>query len=102
MKRGLFGAWRWVVQERHQAALRRAWECFVRAFTWHPQETGETYLVHLWFTVKTSLMLLMLSLVILIHGIFPFWFLRTTSNRIEKLYQVMQARAPKTPGHADG
>lgn len=66
-----------------------------KKFTDHLAQTGETYLEHLWFTVKMSVNLLYCSIILFIHGLFPFLFTTAVSTRIIKLYQVMQTRVPK-------
>jgi hypothetical protein len=63
-------------------------------FTEHPHATGETYLEHLWFTLRMSGRMLWASFAILIHGIFPFLFTKTGSNEILALYTIMKNRIP--------
>ena len=86
----------WLGQEKHRVMARRAQAEFKKAFTQHPEDTGETYLEHLWFTFKISLRFAYVTLVILIHGLFPFWFVRTSSQQIEKVYGIMKSRIPKS------
>lgn len=66
-----------------------------RAFTEHPHETGETYLQHLWFTVKMGGRLFYTTVVLTIHGLFPFLLVKTASRQIERVYGIMRARVPK-------
>jgi hypothetical protein len=66
-----------------------------RAFTQHPHETGETYLQHLRFTLGMALRFALVSMIITIHGFFPFLMPTTASRYIEKLYWVMKGRIPK-------
>ena len=71
--------------------------CWVKTlFTQHPKDTGETYLQHLWFTVTISLQLFFAATTLLLHGILPFIFTRTTSAQIEKLYLIMKSRIPQS------
>lgn len=71
--------------------------CWVKTlFTQHPKDTNETYLQHLWFTVTISSQLLLAAITLLLHGIFPFIFTRTTSSQIEKLYLIMKSRIPQS------
>jgi hypothetical protein len=65
-------------------------------FTRHPAETGETYGEHLWFTVKMAAHFVLVALVMMVHGLFPFLLTRAASKQIEKLYWVMKGRIPKT------
>jgi hypothetical protein len=66
----------------------------IAAFTSHPAEVGESYLSHLWFTVKTACVLLGCALALVIHGLFPFLFVRTASSTIERLWDCMKDRIP--------
>jgi hypothetical protein len=66
-----------------------------RAFTAHPQATGETYRQHLWFTFTMSARFLYTTLVLLIHGLFPFLLARAASTEIERIYTIMRGRVPK-------
>ncbi len=68
----------------------------VGVFTLHPAQTHETYLQHLWFTMRMSLRFAALGVILLTHGIFPFVFTRTASLEIEKVYLIMRSRIPKT------
>lgn len=65
-----------------------------QAFTEHPQATGETYLEHLWFTLRMSARMFWAGFAILMHGIFPFLFTKTGSNEIAALYAIMKNRIP--------
>lgn len=65
------------------------------AFTEHPKATQETYFEHLWFAIKMLGRFIFLGFSIIIHGLFPFLFTRTTSNHIEILYRIMKARTPQ-------
>lgn len=86
----------WVLRDEHRAQARALRDQAHRAFTEHPEETGETYLQHLWFTFTMSLRFFVTTLVILIHGIFPFLLVRTASNHIETIYRIMKSRIPKS------
>ena len=64
-------------------------------FTKHPEETGETYFQHFIFTMVMGLRFLFIGVIILIHGIFPFIFVRTASNQVMQVYRIMRTRVPK-------
>lgn len=64
-------------------------------FVSHPEETGETYMEHLAFTVKMGLRIITCGILLLVHGLFPFTFRRTVSMQIEKIYAILKARIPK-------
>lgn len=65
------------------------------AFTGHPHETGETYLEHLWFTLNMSLRFMLVTLIMLAHGFFPFLLTRAASRQTERIYGIMKGRIPK-------
>ena len=86
----------WVMREEHRVHARELREQARRAFTEPPEETGETYLQHLGFTLGMSLRFFFTTLVILIHGLFPFLLTRTASLSIERIYRIMKSRIPKS------
>jgi hypothetical protein len=61
-------------------------------FNAHPHSLGESYLEHLWATVKLASHFLFAVIVILIHGLFPFLCTTTASRQIEKIYRKMKKR----------
>ena len=67
-----------------------------RLFTEHPYETGETYLQHLWFTARMSVRILLCASCLMVHGVLPFLFRKTTSSQIEKIYAILKKRIPKS------
>ena len=85
----------WALQDKHKVKVKQLRSDVEKAFTEHPEATGETYLQHLWFTAKMSSRFAYSWLVILIHGIFPFLCTRTASNQIELVYRIMKTRIPK-------
>ncbi len=86
----------WITREEHRAKARELGQEINRAFTEHPEETGESYLQHLWFTTKMSARFLYSMLVLLIHGLFPFVLTRAASEQIEIVYRIMKTRIPKS------
>lgn len=64
-------------------------------FTHHPEETGETYLQHLGFTLRMGARFIYTTTVLIIHGLFPFLLTRAASRQIEIIYTIMRARVPK-------
>lgn len=85
----------WIMRDAHQQKAKELKQHFGRAFTEHPHETGETYIEHLKFTIKMTSRLLYTSIVLFTHGVFPFLFMKTASQQIEKLYGIMKSRIPK-------
>jgi len=76
-----------------KAALRRLFE---QAFLEHPKAAGETYWQHFAFTISMATRLGLCSMALIIHGIFPFLFVHTTSNKMKKANAILRARADKT------
>lgn len=72
------------------------WQKIKDAFTKHPAEAGETYGQHLMFTVGMALRLLVTSMVLIIHGIFPFMCCHTASQKMKRCQAVMADRAKMT------
>jgi uncharacterized protein YjeT (DUF2065 family) len=66
------------------------------AFTEHPAEAGESYGQHLWFSISMAGRLLACSVVLLIHGLFPFMCCHTASQKMNKCQSVMTERAKMT------
>jgi hypothetical protein len=86
----------WLTREEHREKARVLRAEINRAFTEHPEDTGETYWQHLWFTSCMSARFLFTTIVIMIHGIFPFLLTRTASNQIDRVYKIIQQRIPKS------
>jgi hypothetical protein len=76
-------------------ATRALSRYILNAFTQHPAQTRETYLQHLWFTIKTSLRFVALGVLLFLHGVFPFIFVRTASIQVERIYLLMRSRIPQ-------
>lgn len=66
---------------------------FKKLFHDHPEQTGETYLQHLAFTARTTVELLCIACALFIHGLFPFLFETTASRGINRLHEIIAARA---------
>ncbi|MFZ4124914.1 MAG: DUF6356 family protein [Rickettsiales bacterium] len=81
-------------KEKAQEVAQKVSAKLNEAFTEHPKATGETYLEHLWFTLRMSGRMLWAGIAILLHGIFPFLFTKTGSNEITALYAIMKNRIP--------
>ena len=86
----------WLFQPRHREWLRAKQAVVCSAFTNHPEEAGETYLQHLWFTVRMALRFVYAGIILLTHGVFPFLLTRSASSQIEAIYRIMKTRIPKT------
>ncbi len=85
--------------DRMAQAKEKAQALYVRtkaAFTEHPAEAGESYGQHLWFSISMAGRLLACSVVLLIHGLFPFMCCHTASQKMKKCQSVMTERAKMT------
>lgn len=92
----MFRSWLdWLLQERHREYWRKVKSEMRRLYTEHPNEAGETFWQHLWFTFTMSMRFLYTGVVIIIHGLFPFLLKREGSRQIEKVYHIMKSRQPK-------
>ncbi len=60
--------------------------------TRHLHEADENYFVHLAYTTKTALMLIISGIVVFIHGLVPFLFVHTGSCMIEAIYAGLKTR----------
>ncbi len=85
----------WLLQDKHLQKAKQLREELEKAFTEHPRLTGENYFQHLWFTFKVSLRFVLVSIVLITHGLFPFLFKRATSDQIERVYFIMKSRVPR-------
>ncbi len=94
-------SWRWLTQERHRQQLRTAQAYIKQQFTEHPRETQETYLQHLWFTLRLTARILFCGTALLLHGVFPFLLKRTTSRQMQRIYTILRGRMPKPPEGSD-
>ncbi len=72
------------------------WQRIKAAFTAHPAEAGETYSQHLLFTVGMAFRLIACSVVLIIHGIFPFLCCHTASKKMKRCQAVVAERAKMT------
>ncbi len=86
----------WFSSDERRAKARALTEVVNRAFTEHPRDTGESYWQHLWFTATISTRFLLTTIVIMIHGVFPFLLTRAASDQIEATYRTMKQRIPKS------
>ena len=58
----------------------------------HLHRVKENYFVHLVYAVRLAVGLLFLSVVSLIHGVFPFILTSVVATQIEKLNKVLHER----------
>jgi hypothetical protein len=58
----------------------------------HPNKVGETYFEHFLKAFGFGIKLMLISLRVFIHAIFPWCFEHSTSDRIKKLNDILQDR----------
>lgn len=64
-------------------------------FTQHPAEVGETYFEHLATAAGFGAIMLLGSLCVLIHAVFPFLFVQTGSRTMDRLHKRMTRRSDR-------
>jgi uncharacterized circularly permuted ATP-grasp superfamily protein len=70
-------------------------------FTRHPGEVGETYFEHMGVASRVGLKLAGGAIACFVHALFPFLFVKTGSETIDKLYRQIHKRvdAPNWERH---
>lgn len=64
---------------------------FLQPFRQHPQSVGESYLQHMATSFSFGATMFATSMAALVHGVFPFLFVKTGSNAVSRLHQRMVA-----------
>tara|TARA_R110002072_G_scaffold123048_18_gene258138 strand:+ start:2262 stop:2522 length:261 start_codon:yes stop_codon:yes gene_type:complete len=73
-----------------------------KLFTDHPQSVGESYIAHLGMAFSFGSRMFVVSLACLLHGIFPFLFVKTGSKLVASLHREMVThRDRRDPRPAD-
>lgn len=70
-----------------------------RLFTEHPASVDETYLEHMGVATGFGLHMVLAGLACLVHGVFPFLFVKTGSRAISALHERMVTKRRR---HAPG
>lgn len=73
-------------------------------FTDHPHSVGETYFEHMGMASSFGLRMVLAGLACLLHGLFPFLFVKTGSTTIRHLHETMishRSRVRAAPELAD-
>lgn len=73
---------------------------FTNIFTDHPATVGETYAEHFQSAWRFSAQLFCAAILCLVHGILPFLFTRSGSERIRRLHDEMIVNRAHTPVNA--
>jgi hypothetical protein len=69
---------------------------FRKLFLDHPRSMGESYTQHAGFAAVVGFRMIFAGLACLLHGLFPFLFVRTGSNCIRDLHANLDVRRPAT------
>ena len=72
-----------------------------KAFTKHPASVGETYSQHLRQASGFGGRLIVAGFACLLHGIFPFLFIKTGSKQVVKLHDKMVTNRSNIPEMLD-
>jgi hypothetical protein len=70
-------------------------------FTQHPSDVGETYSEHLVHASGFGFRMILGGLACVLHGIFPFLFVKTGSRQISSLHDRMVLNRTKLPSVLD-
>ncbi|MEM7779431.1 MAG: DUF6356 family protein [Pseudomonadota bacterium] len=74
---------------------------FKKAFTDHPASVGESYFEHLAHATGFGLRMIAGGCACMLHGIFPFLFVKTGSRQITTLHGRMVTHRSKLPEPLD-
>ena len=72
-----------------------------KAFTEHPSSVGETYFEHLAMASSFGLRMIVGGFACMLHGLFPFLFVKTGSKQIQTLHGRMIVNRSKLPQPID-
>ena len=70
-------------------------------FTQHPSDVGETYGEHLVHASSFGFRMILGGMACVLHGIFPFLFVKTGSRQISSLHDRMVLNRTKLPSALD-
>lgn len=73
----------------------------LKAFTDHPESVGETYFQHLRQASGFGLRMMLGGVACILHGIFPFLFVRTGSSQVSTLHDRMITNRSRLPQPLD-
>ncbi len=71
----------------------------MKLFTEHPATVGETYFEHMGVAFGFGGRLMLSGIACLLHGIFPFLFVKTGSEAVDELHERMLTHRDCRPGH---
>lgn len=73
----------------------------LKRFTDHPATVGETYVEHFHHASSFGVRMILGGFACLLHGIFPFLFVKTGSDQIRTLHGRMVVNRSKLPAPLD-
>lgn len=73
----------------------------IKAFTQHPASVGESYSEHFVQASGFGVRLIVAGIACLLHGIFPFLFVKTGSKQIVHLHNRMVTNRSRIPDMID-
>ena len=68
-----------------------------RLFAEHPREIGETYSEHASHAAYIGCRMLLAGLACLVHAVLPGLFVRTASNTVDGIIELMEKRTAHSP-----
>ncbi|WP_269715592.1 DUF6356 family protein [Caulobacter sp. NIBR2454] len=71
----------------------------IESFTRHPAQVGETYGGHMRTAFGFGFTMIGAGLACVLHGLFPFLFVRTGSQCVERLHARMSCRNASAHSH---
>jgi|ETNmetMinimDraft_18_1059904.scaffolds.fasta_scaffold200206_1 hypothetical protein len=77
---------------RIRYAIKKTFKFLKKLFTEHPNNLGESYIVHFFWALVFSIHLLVAGVACLVHAVFPFLFKDTASSIAEWVTQVSKDR----------
>jgi len=72
-----------------------------KAFSEHPASVGETYFEHLGQATSFGIRMILGGFACMLHGLFPFLFVKTGSKQIQTLHGRMITNRSKLPQPID-
>lgn len=73
----------------------------IKAFTEHPADVGETYGEHFLHANSFGIRMVLGGFACMLHGFFPFLFVKTGSDQIKTLHGKMVTNRSKLPQPLD-
>jgi hypothetical protein len=72
-----------------------------KKFTEHPDKAGETYLIHLFYATRMAGTLMIISCLLLLHGIFPFTCQTLAGDKLVEITKEIEQRRAECRKNAE-